>query len=241
MSRPLLRYAKWSVSIVLIGVLIVGAVAALRHPGALDPVIAWIQQSGWRGPFAFVALYTVGAMIFLPGSVLTLAGGMLFGPVAGSVYSLVGAVLGATLSFLIARYWAHDWLSARLSRRLQVVTNRLQASGWRLVALTRLIPLLPFGIVNYGLGALGLRLAHFVTASIVCMAPGTIAYSYMGYVGHQALRNGDSVVFKAGLGLACLVALIAIPLVIDWARRQSVPDRTECVVAKAEPGIGTGG
>lgn len=234
MNRPLARTAKSLAALTFVAFMLAGVVTAFRHPEIVSSVTDWIRGSGWRGPFAFVAVYIVGVMIFLPGSVLSVAGGALFGPVVGPIYSFTGALVGATLSFLVARYWGHGWLSARLSRRLHGVVLRAQARGWRLVAFVRLVPVLPFGVVNYGLGLLGLRLAHFVTVSALCMLPGTLAYGYLGYAGHQALHKTPSDLPGIAAGaITAVLVLVAIPLLIKRFRHSK--HETENALTTASP------
>ncbi|HJY80917.1 MAG TPA: VTT domain-containing protein [Candidatus Binatia bacterium] len=86
-----------------------------------EAVTAWVGHSGYWGPAVFVGVYTIAPALFLPGSVLTLAGGALFGPFTGALFSLTGATIGATVAFLIARYLAADWIERRVSGRLQEI------------------------------------------------------------------------------------------------------------------------
>jgi uncharacterized membrane protein YdjX (TVP38/TMEM64 family) len=203
---------------ILITLLVAGV--AWQQPFDLHRIEDVIQSAGWWGPVVFIGLYIAGALAFVPGSIMAVAGGLLFGPLSGTLYSLAGAIAGATLSFLIARYLAADWIGERLSGRLKDVVSRVEASGWRFVALIRLVPLLPFAVVNYSLGLMQLRLSHYVLASFVCMIPGTFAYNYLGYAGQQAIGGGDFVLYKLLIGLGILGILMAIPVVIQGSRKR---------------------
>ncbi len=156
----------------------------------------------------FVVLYAVGAVLFLPGSIITLAGGALFGPVWGSVYNLLGATIGATLAFLAARYLASDWVARKAGGRLARLIAGVEDEGWRFVALVRLVPLFPFNLLNYALGLTRIRLLPYVVTSLVCMAPGGIAYTYLGHAGGEALAGGEDAV-QTGLIALGLVAIVA--------------------------------
>ena len=131
-----------------------GIALALTYRGQLDAeaVQGWVDSAGAAGPLVFMAVYALATVLFLPGSLLTLVGGALFGPVWGTIYNLTGATLGAALAFLIARYLAAGWVQARAGGLLGRLVRGVAAEGWRFVAFTRLVPLFPFNLLNYALG-----------------------------------------------------------------------------------------
>jgi len=163
---------------------------------------AWIKGAGAIAPLLFMLIYAIATVLFLPGSVLTLAGGALFGPVLGTLYNLTGATLGATLAFVIARYLASDWIAEKTGGRVKQLINGVEGEGWRFVAFVRLVPLFPFNLLNYALGLTRLRLLHYVVATYVFMLPGAIAYTYLGYAGREAVAGGEGLVRKGLLALA---------------------------------------
>ena len=190
-------------------------VAALEH---------WIQDAGLWAPLLFMAAYAVAAVLFLPGSVLTLAGGALFGPVLGTFYNLTGATIGATLAFLIARYLASDWVADKTGGRLKQLINGVEGEGWRFVAFTRLVPLFPFNLLNYALGLTRIKLSHYLLATYTCMLPGAIAYTYLGYAGREAVGGGEGLIQKALLALALLAVVAFLPRLIGKLRRGPMMD-----------------
>ena len=190
-------------------------VAALEH---------WIQDAGLWAPLLFMAAYAVAAVLFLPGSVLTLAGGALFGPVLGTFYNLTGATIGATLAFLIARYLASDWVADKAGGRLKQLINGVEGEGWRFVAFTRLVPLFPFNLLNYALGLTRIKLSHYLLATYTCMLPGAIAYTYLGYAGREAVGGGEGLIQKALLALALLAVVAFLPRLIGKLRRGPMLD-----------------
>jgi uncharacterized membrane protein YdjX (TVP38/TMEM64 family) len=173
-----------------------------------------LKRFGGWAPILFLFLYAVGAVLFVPGSVLTVAGGALFGPVWGTVWNLTGATLGATLAFVIARYVASDWVAARSGERLGRLMRGVEEEGWRFVAFVRLVPLFPFNLVNYAFGLTRLRLREYVIASFVCMAPGALAYTYLGYAGREAASGETGAINKALLALMLLAAGALLPRLI---------------------------
>ncbi len=178
-----------------------------------------IKDAGFIGPVLFMSVYALATILFLPGSVLTLAGGALFGPVWGTFYNLTGATLGATLAFLAARYLASDWVSRRAGGRLKQLIDGVEKEGWHFVAFTRLVPLFPFNLLNYAFGLTRIRLGHFIIASYLFMLPGAIAYTYLGYAGREAVAGGEGLIQKGLLALALLAVVAFLPRFIRRLRK----------------------
>jgi uncharacterized membrane protein YdjX (TVP38/TMEM64 family) len=158
--------------------------------------------------------------LFLPGSILTLVGGALFGPVWGTFYNLTGATLGAVLAFLIARYLAAGWVQARAGGLLGRLVQGVEAEGWRFVAFTRLVPLFPFNLLNYALGLTRIPFLHYLIASYLCMLPGALAYTWLGYAGREAAGGGEGLIQKGLVGLALLAGLAFLPRLIARLRQK---------------------
>lgn len=178
----------------------------------------WVKDAGAAGPVIYILIYALGTLFFLPGSVLTLTGGALFGPVMGTFVNLTGATLGALGSFLIARYLAHDWVANKTGGRIKTLMDGVETEGWRFVAFVRLVPLFPFNLLNYALGLTRIKLMHYVIASYVFMLPGAIAYTYLGYVGREAIGGGEGLIQKGMLALGLLALVAFLPRLIGKMR-----------------------
>jgi uncharacterized membrane protein YdjX (TVP38/TMEM64 family)/rhodanese-related sulfurtransferase len=178
-----------------------------------DPALieSTIRSLGFWAPAGHVVLFALATVLFVPGLLFGLAGGVLFGPVWGTLVSLAGATLGATAAFLIARYVSADWIRSRAGGRLARLVSGVEAEGWRFVALTRLVPLVPFNLLNYALGLTRIRLLPYVLTSLVCMIPGTLAYTWLGHAGREALSGNDAAVRYGLGGLAALAAVALLP------------------------------
>lgn len=174
-------------------------------------VQAQLDALGPWAPLAFVAAYAIAAPLFLPGSALTLAGGAVFGPVAGTAWSLVGATIGASISFVVARYVAGDAVRRRAGPRLDELLEGVEREGWRFVALVRLVPLFPFNLSNYALGLTRIRFAPYVLASAICMLPGAAAFAFAGHSGRAALGGDSGALTWALAALGLLAALALLP------------------------------
>jgi len=214
------------VRIGLLLILVAGIAVAVIYRDRFDVAALerWIQDAGIWAPLLFIAVYAVAAVLFLPGTLLTLAGGALFGPVLGTLYNLTGATIGATLAFLIARYLASDWIAERTGGRLKQLINGVEDEGWRFVAFTRLVPLFPFNLLNYALGLTRIKLSHYLLATYTCMLPGAMAYTYLGYAGREAVGGGEGLIQKALLALALLAVVAFLPRLIGKLRHGPMID-----------------
>ena len=215
--------------VLLLGLVGAGIAAAVIYRDALstEALEQWVADFGAAGPLVFMLIYAVGTVLFLPGSVITLAGGALFGPVWGTFYNLTGATLGATLAFLIARYLAGNWAEEKSGGRIKQLKNGVESEGWRFVAFVRLVPLFPFNVLNYALGLTRIRLTHYVMASYLCMLPGAIAYTYLGYAGREALTGGEGMIQKGLLALALLAVVAFLPRLIARLREGPMLEVTD--------------
>lgn len=209
-------------ALVLVGAIILAFI--YRDQIDVETLEAWVTSAGLVGPLLFMALYAIATVLFLPGSVLTLAGGALFGPIWGTFYNLTGATLGAVLAFFVARYLASDWVQARVGKgtgdRIGRLVKGVEAEGWRFVAFTRLVPLFPFNLLNYALGLTRIPFVHYLVASYVFMLPGAIAYTYLGYAGREAIAGGEGLIQKGLIALALLAAAAFLPRLIGKLRER---------------------
>jgi uncharacterized membrane protein YdjX (TVP38/TMEM64 family)/rhodanese-related sulfurtransferase/sulfur relay (sulfurtransferase) complex TusBCD TusD component (DsrE family) len=220
--------------IVLFAALAAAILLAYRYRDLLNVAAleSWIKAAGALGPVLYMAVYAIATMLFLPGSVLTLAGGALFGPVWGTLYSLTGATLGATAAFLIARYLASDWVSRKASGWTKQLIEGVEQEGWRFIAFVRLVPLFPFNLLNYALGLTRIGLLAYVVGSYVFMFPGALAYTYLGYAGREAVAGGEGLIQKGLLALALLGLVAFLPSLIK--RLRGVPATAEGKLSSAD-------
>ena len=141
----------------------------------LESIEPALRALGIWAPIGFVLIYATATVLFFSGGVLGLAGGALFGPVWGTLWNLIGATLGATAAFLLARTVAREWVARHVGGRLRRLVEGVTAEGWRFVALMRLVPLVPFNLLNYALGFTGISFPAYVLTSAICMLPGALA------------------------------------------------------------------
>ena len=142
----------------------------------------WIQRLGPWGAVVFSVAYVPAALLFVPGSLLTLAAGFLFGLVKGTLVVSLGSTAGAVAAFVVARRVAHQAIARRLAGRpmLAAIDRAVDTEGFKIVLLTRLSPLLPFNVLNYAFGLTSVPLRTYAFASWIGMLPGTVMYVYLG-------------------------------------------------------------
>lgn len=212
------------------GALVVAVVGALlfagRSVGAYVPAFAqWVDGLGALGPLVFILGYIVATVAFIPGSLLTLAAGAIFGIARGAAYVFVAATLGATAAFLVSRYLARRFVERKVAGNpsFASIDRAIETQGRRIVFLLRLSPVFPFNLLNYALGLTRVRLADYVVASLG-MLPGTILYVYYGKLAGDvaALAGGASTPKGSGyyivLGLGLLATLAVTTIVTRLAR-----------------------
>ncbi len=186
--------------LVVAAVLLVAIVVGLRLAGPqLTQYVAqftqWVEGLGFWAPVAFIVGYAVFTVGLIPGSILTMAGGALFGLFYGTVYVTIGAVIGATCAFLISRYVARGRFEKSIedNKKFAAIDKAIAEKGGKIVLLLRLSPAFPFTYLNYALGLTKVPLSQYVMAS-VGMIPGTFLWVYYG----KAI--GDVASIAAGTG-----------------------------------------
>lgn len=173
------------------------ALAQSANGGGLNPqewlrnALQWIDSLGAVGAIAFILLYIIATVAFLPGSILTLGAGVVFGVILGSFYVFIGATLGATAAFLVGRYLARSWVAKKIegNNKFRAIDEAVGKEGLKIVLLTRLSPVFPFNLLNYAYGITGVSLKDYFIGSIG-MIPGTIMYVYIGSLAGSLAKVG---------------------------------------------------
>lgn len=198
-----------------------------RQAGGLLPAfVERVQALGVWGPAAFIAGYVAATVAFVPGSILTVAAGAIFGILHGTLYVYAGATIGSSAAFLIARKLARRRVEekVRAHPRFEAIDRAVAEQGGRLVFLLRLSPVFPFNLLNYALGLTNVSFRDYLLAS-AGMIPGTLLYVYSGKVagdvaaiaGGVPMERGPAYYTVLALGLAATIAVTA--LVTRMARR----------------------
>lgn len=191
--KPWLRHLRWILPLVLLLAIFI----AVNRYGAGNLVrdfLAWVDGLEPWGPVVFVVAYVVATVAFLPGFLLTLGAGFLFGVVEGTIVVSAGSTLGATLAFLLGRSVARNWVRTKIAAypRFAQLDEAVAEEGWRMVALMRLSPIFPFNLLNYAVGLTRVSLREYVLASWLGMLPATVLYVYLGSLARSLTELGTA-------------------------------------------------
>ena len=183
----------------------------------IDRLDAWFAGLGLWAPLVFVLLWIVAAVFFLPGLAITIAGGLIFGAVWGTVWTTVGANLGAIAAFLIGRYAARDMVEGMVEKNqaLKKIDEGVARQGWRMLMITRLVPIFPFNVQNYVYGLTDIPLRTYVLVTVPCMLPATIAFNFAA----GSVRTGDFGKTLWYLGVAA-ISFVLLSLIPNWVRKR---------------------
>lgn len=196
--------------------LLIGIIVAIRASGATqyleeEKLRELITGSGALAPLIYMAAYTVAPAFFLPGLPLTIAGGILFGPLWGVIYTIASATAGACVAFLVSRYLGRDWIEGKLrSPRWKKLDEMVELHGWKAVAFTRLIPIFPFNLLNYAFGLTRVKFSHYALATFAGMLPACIAFIVFSSSLLDVVRGKITPSFIAGVLLIFLVSLLPV-------------------------------
>jgi len=232
------KYSKIGL-LIIIGITLVAAPAQAQEAvssGGFNPqeilrnALQWVDNLGVIGAIAFMLIYIIATIAFLPGSILTLGAGVVFGVVLGSIYVLIGATIGATCAFLIGRYVARDRISKKIAdnQKFQAIDQAIGKQGLKIVLLTRLSPIFPFNLLNYGLGVTGVSLKDYVLGS-VGMIPGTIMYVYLGSLAGSIATIGaesqpTNPAIQWTIRIIGFIATVAVTLYVTKVARKALDE-----------------
>lgn len=173
---------KWG-GLILIAAIVAGLIILNQTVLDLSPerIRNWILAVGVLAPILYVILYTFRPFILFPASVLSLAGGLAFGPLYGTLLTMTGATAGAILAFMFAKKAGAKRVEEKLGQRGEKLQHQLEHNGFLIVLLLRMVPIFNFDLISYAAGASKVRLLPFALATLIGIAPGTFAYTFLGF------------------------------------------------------------
>lgn len=216
------------VKLVAAAAVILAVIALMRYFGLFQYVSmqnimnlkAWINGLGAIGPLVYILLFIAACLFFLPGLPVAILGGLAFGPIMGTVWASIGSTAGAALAFLVARYVARDMVEgwAQANPIFKKIDDGVAAQGWRMLMITRLVPVFPFNLQNYAYGLTKIGFATYVLVSWICMLPGAVAFTFMGGAIVSGEGNLGRTFIYLGIGAVVLVIISLIP---GWIKKRS--------------------
>jgi uncharacterized membrane protein YdjX (TVP38/TMEM64 family) len=229
MRDPRSRLTPFLWLLAIVGILIL---ARFLHVQVyLRVALERIQDLGPWGAVVFAFLYTLAAVLLLPGVILTLGAGAVFGLLKGAILVSISATLGATAAFFVGRYFARGWVMRRIESnpRFKAIDEAVAREGWKIVGLTRLSPAFPFNLLNYAFGVTRVSPRDYILASWIGMMPGTVMYVYIGSLagdlatlgaGQQARSPAEWTLSAVGL-----LATVAVTVYVTRLARTALKQR----------------
>lgn len=221
------KKTNW-IKLVIAATVIVAVIALMKYFGLFQYVSmknimnlkSWIDGLGAIGPLAYILLFIAACLFFLPGLPVALLAGLAFGPIMGTLWASIGSTTGAALAFLVARYVARDMVEgwAQSNTIFKKIDDGVAAQGWRMLMITRLVPVFPFNLQNYAYGLTKIGFPTYVLVSWICMLPGTVAFTFMGGSIVSGEGNLGKTFMYLGIGAVVFVIISLIP---GWIKKRS--------------------
>jgi uncharacterized membrane protein YdjX (TVP38/TMEM64 family) len=191
---------------------------------ALERFEGWAHDAGGWGVAAFALMYVAATVAFLPGWILTVGAGLIYGLAAGTVLVSLSSTAGAALAFILARGLMRGAIESRVAARptFASIDRAIGQSGWKIVLLLRLSPIFPFNLLNYALGLTRIPLAHYVLASWIGMLPGTLLYVYLGSLGNYFAASREKTPLETAFLVGGLAATAAVTVLIARIARRAL-------------------
>ena len=220
--------------LIVILVVLVAAIMLIRETGVFEGslkeqvtrLLAFFDDLGFWAPVAFIGIWIAACVFLLPGLPVTIAGGLIFGAGWGSVWTTIGANLGAAAAFLVGRYAARDMVAGWVAKNssLQKIDQGVERPGWRMLMITRLVPIFPFNIQNYVYGLTKIKFSTYVLVTLPTMIPATIAFNFAaGSAREVILAGGQPEAVKKTIVYLAIAAVffVLLSLIPGWVKKRS--------------------
>uniref|UniRef100_A0A7S1SMR2 VTT domain-containing protein n=1 Tax=Tetraselmis chuii TaxID=63592 RepID=A0A7S1SMR2_9CHLO len=240
---------KTAVLAAFVGILLF-AFLYLRVHEQFGVILQWVEDNKVAGAFAFAGLYAVCVVLFVPGAILSLGAGLLFGVWLGTAVVWVGATIGQTASFPLGRFLFRDWIAAKTAKwkTWQTVEAAISQEAWKIVFLLRLAPLVPYSALNYALGLTSVGFWPYFVTSAIGIIPGTFLYTYFGSLatdiasivrGEGGPDTTTTIITAVVSGVVIVAVLVLVTYYAKRALRQSLEQLEEGgEAAESEAGHG---
>lgn len=197
----------------------------------LEAFITWANENPLISSVAYMVIYIAACVFFLPGSIITLAAGFIFGLVHGTILVSISSTIGATIAFIVGRTVAKDWVGGMISKqpKFKALDLAIEKKGFLVVFLTRLSPIFPFNFLNYAYGLTSVSLGKYFLASWIGMIPGTILFVYLGSISKNVSDiiqgNINSGVTGQVLLVVGLIATVIVTVVVTKIAKKMLKEQ----------------
>lgn len=232
-SRKIKHLFRYLLVATLVAIVIVAA-KYFNVQELIKTALVWIDNLGYWKLLAFIVIYNLATVLFVPGSIVTMGGGAIFGVFWGSIYVFVASTMGAISAFLIGRYLSRDWVAKQLEShpKFKAIDEAVAREGFKIVFLTRLSPVFPFNLLNYAFGITQVSLKDYCLGSIG-MIPGTVMYVYLGSIACECALEGTAIqstnpqaeAAKWVLRVLGLIATVVVTVYVARIAQKALKDR----------------
>lgn len=232
-SRKIKHIFRYLLVATLVAIVIVAA-QYFNIQELIKTALVWIDNLGFWKPLAFIVIYNLATVLFVPGSIVTMGGGAIFGVFWGSIYVFIASTMGAISAFLIGRYLSRDWVAKQLEShpKFKAIDEAVARQGFKIVFLTRLSPVFPFNLLNYAFGITQVSLKDYSLGSIG-MIPGTVMYVYLGALACECALEGTAIqstnpqaeAAKWVLRVLGLIATVVVTVYVARIAQKALKDR----------------
>jgi uncharacterized membrane protein YdjX (TVP38/TMEM64 family) len=223
MEKKMNKNLKTLIIIGVLALLFYGVYASglMNTLSSYEEFQAMITEAGALGYLIYVLVYIVSAVFSLPASVITISGGIVFGPIMGGILALIGATIGASAAFLVSRYIARDFIVQKFGNNaiFKKIEDGVAKNGKDFLILTRLVPIFPYNIQNYAYGVTNINLPTFAIVSLITMAPGAFIYAYMA---GEIAQNGVTPMLFVQLLIAGIILFGVSQIPKFFAKRKGI-------------------
>ncbi|MGK7893400.1 MAG: TVP38/TMEM64 family protein [Xenococcus sp. (in: cyanobacteria)] len=205
----------------IICIIATGITAYLLGGLAPEQVQSWLEQAGIWAPIIYIVIYTIATILVLPSTALNLAGGAIFGPWIGTLWTSVAAIIAAIIAFYYSRTIGREWISQKLAGRWQAMDAEMRHGGLFYMFAIRLLPIIPYGLVNFAAGLTSVSFKDYLLGTTLGTVPGVLPFVMLGSSGLTALKTGDVLPLVGALSLIAMLVGGA-----TWyRRRRSLPKK----------------
>lgn len=175
---------------------------------------AQLKYAGIWAPLLYIVIYVIATILILPSTALNLTGGAIFGPWLGTLWTSIAALVAAIVTFAFTRTIGQQWAKRRLTGNWQALDAELKQGALWYIAAIRLLPIIPYGLVNFAAGLTSIRSKDYVLGTCLGTIPGLLPFVLLGSFGVQAIQTGDILPLLGSLGMIGILILGA-----TWYRR----------------------
>ncbi len=205
----------------IICIIATGITAYLLGGLAPEQVQTWLEQAGIWAPIIYIVIYTIATILVLPSTALNLAGGAIFGPWIGTLWTSVAAIIAAIIAFYYSRTIGREWISQKLAGRWQAMDAEMHQGGLFYMFAIRLLPIIPYGLVNFAAGLTSVSFKDYLLGTALGTVPGVLPFVMLGSSGLTALKTGDVLPL---VGTLSLIAML-VGGATWYRRRRSLPKK----------------